>query len=253
MQEIYDRIGAGYHHSRQADSNLTSLIRQALSGAERIINIGAGTGSYEPEDARLLAVEPSATMIAQRPHNAHPAILARADDIPVTDQSFTHAMTVLSMHHWPDRAAAFAEIKRITSQKFIAVTWLPENHNFWLTADYFPEIQTIDEQIFPSEAEWQEHFSHTTIQPIMIPADCQDGFLAAFWQRPERYLDARVRQAMSTFGKIKHLDEGLNRLRKDLANGAWHRRYGQLLNEDSFDAGYRLFTADLEAAKSNNT
>ncbi len=242
---IYDEIGKSYTITRQTDARIAAQIHGELEGATRILNIGAGAGSYEPKDADLIAVEPSAEMIAQRSPKAHEVVQASADDLPFDDEYFTHTMTVLSMHHWDNRAKAFEEIKRVTSKKFVAVTWFPECSGFWLLRDYFPDIYRIDRQIFPSRAELSAALGIIQTKPLMIPDDCQDGFLAAFWKRPEVYLDLTARNAMSTFSKVENVAPRIEMLREDIETGRWAVRNSKLLELPEADLGYRIITAEI--------
>ncbi len=247
MNTIYNKIGNKYSVRRCTDPKIESQIHKELLNSTMILNIGAGTGSYEPIDKKLVAVEPSIEMIRQRSEKSHPVKQAKADFLPFSDKYFSHTMTILSMHHWEKREKAYLEIKRVTRDKFIAITWFPELASFWLTKDYFPEIYEIDTKIFPSINELNKHFNNIEIKPLLIPDDCRDGFLACFWKRPEAYLDSNVRLAMSTFSKIKYLDDGLNRLKNDIESGLWHKKNIDLLNSSYLDVGYRIITVDLSA------
>lgn len=243
MRAIYDKIGVGYSGKRQTDPKIAQQLHAELSGATRIINIGAGTGSYEPGDVSLVAVEPSQEMIMQRDSSPHDVIQANAESLPFDDKSFTHAMTVLSMHHWENRDLAFKEINRVTSEKFVALTWDPKSDPFWLTRDYFPEIYQIDLASFPSLDEMSLYFDDVMIQPLQIPHDCIDGFLAAFWKRPDAYLNEKIRQSISSFSKIGDLSKGLNKLKTDIENGTWAEKNNHLLSKDEFDVGYKIISA----------
>lgn len=245
MNPIYDQIGLSYAVTRQTDPEIAQQLYAELTGATRIVNIGAGAGSYEPEHVDLVAVEPSAKMIAQRKVGSHPVEQAFAEELPFADNSFSHAMTVLSMHHWTDRPRAFREINRVATEKFVAITWDPHAEPFWLTRDYFPEIHEADRQIFPDLDELTLYFDNVVMRPLPIPSDCQDGFFAAFWQRPEAYLRPEVRQAMSPFAKIENLAEGLQKLEADLAGGAWAEKNQAILDASSLDVGYRIITANI--------
>src|SRR5215510_7984723 len=229
MNAIYDDIGNNYSVTRCTDPKIAKQLYDELRGATRIVNIGAGTGSYEPENIELVAVEPSSVMISQRKVGSHRVEQAFAEKLPFENRSFSHAMTVLSMHHWQDRARAFQEINRVATEKFVAITWDPASKPFWLTRDYFPEIYEMDKLIFPDLEELNEYFDEVTIRPLQIPSDCQDGLLAAFWKRPEAYLSSKVRQATSPFSKIKNVSEGLQRLEDDLASGIWARNNHAIL------------------------
>lgn len=246
MNPKYDRIGTTYSTTRQTDPKIAKQLYSELKGASKIINIGAGTGSYEPQDIDLVALEPSLKMIEQRPKIAPPVVQAIAEKLPFEDHSFSHAMTVLSMHHWENQALAFQEINRVTKEKFVAISWNPAAAPFWLTRDYFPEIHEMDIAIFPGLAELVTHFDEVSIQPLLIPEDCQDGFLAAFWKRPEAYLNRQVRNSMSSFSKLNKLEEGLSKLEADLASGAWHEKNKEILEMDALDVRYCLITAKVK-------
>lgn len=244
MNPIYDDIGINYSVNRCTDPNVAAQFYPELEGASRIINIGAGTGSYEPANFDLWAVEPSMEMINQRAKDAYPVKQGTAEKLPFEDNSFSHAMTILSMHHWPDKPLGFSEVNRVATDKFIAISWDPESEPFWLTRDYFPEIHEMDVAIFPKRAQFYEHFDNVELRPLQIPHDCQDGFFASFWKRPRAYLNPEVRQSTSPFSKITNLDKGLHQLESDLASGAWKEKNQELLNLSSTDCGYILITAD---------
>ena len=248
MDAIYDDIGNNYFITRCTDPKIAQQLYYELHGATRIVNIGAGTGSYEPENIELVAVEPSSVMISQRKVGSHRVERAFAEKLPFEDRSFSHAMTVLSMHHWQNRARAFHEIDRVATEKFVAITWDPKSEPFWLTRDYFPEIYEMDKSIFPDLEELNEYFDEVTIRPLQIPNDCRDGFLAAFWKRPEAYLSSKVRQAMSPFSRIKNLSEGLQKLEDDLASGVWGRNNQALLGSSYLDVVYRVISAKIRNA-----
>ncbi|MEM7127981.1 MAG: class I SAM-dependent methyltransferase [Chloroflexota bacterium] len=245
MNPIYDDIGSNYSVTRCTEPKIAKQLYSELQDAVRIINIGAGTGSYEPANVELVAVEPSSKMISQRKSDSHRVEQAFAETLPFEDNSFSHAMTVLSMHHWENRALAFSEINRVTREKFVAITWDPDSDPFWLTRDYFPEIHEMDKRIFPDLSELNEHFDDVKMRPLQVPSDCQDGFFAAFWKRPEAYLSRTVRQSMSPFSKIKDLSEGLQKLEDDLASGAWANKNHTILGSSSLDVGYRLISAKV--------
>jgi len=248
MTPIYDQIGVNYSARRCTDPEIAQQLHEELHGATRIVNIGAGAGSYEPENVSLVAVEPSSEMISQRMANAHPVKQAFAECLPFENHSFSHAMTVLSMHHWENREAAFNEINRVTTEKFVAITWDPKAEPFWLTRDYFPAIYETDKGIFPDLEELNEHFADVKVGPLRIPGDCKDGFLAAFWKRPEAYLRAQVRQSISSFSRLAGLSEGLQRLADDLQSGVWAKNNRAILEEPSLDVGYRIVTARVKNA-----
>ncbi|MCR9249115.1 MAG: methyltransferase domain-containing protein [bacterium] len=245
MKPIYDKIGINYSSQRQTDPRLAAQLHKELEGATKILNIGAGTGSYEPKNMDLIALEPSQEMINQRKPGSHPVVQGFADNLLFEKDSFSHTMTVLSMHHWQNRAKAFEEINRVTTDKFVAISWNSDINPFWLTRDYFTEIFEIDQDIFPDLEELHNHFDNVKITPLMIPEDCIDGFLAAYWKRPEAYLSEHVRNSISSFSKITRLDEGLQKLQKDLDSGEWQKKNSDLLDKTELDVGYQLITASI--------
>ncbi len=240
---LYDRFGTNYSSKRATDPHIASALHAELSGADSLLNIGAGTGSYEPEGFSVVALEPSAEMISQRAAGACPVVRGCAEQLPFPDKHFSHVMTVLSIHHWQDRACAFAEIKRVARQGFVALTWDPACVPFWLTRDYFPEFFERDVHNFPAIEEFRAHFHDVQMLPVPIPHDCRDGFLAAYWRRPEAYLDPDVRHSISSFAKLHASEPRLERLKEDIESGAWAKRNADILNQTSIDAGYRLVVA----------
>jgi SAM-dependent methyltransferase len=240
---LYDRIGGGYAGYRQPDPRIAAAIREALGGAARVVNVGAGAGSYEPRGPGVAAVEPSAAMIRQRPPGSAPVVQAVAGALPFADGAFDAALAVLTVHHWPDRARGLAELARVARRRVVVLTWDPGAPGFWLVDDYFPEILALDRPIFPTMAELAAALGAVEPRVLLVPHDCRDGFLGAYWRRPRAYLDAGVRRAISTFAKLADPTPGLARLRRDLDDGTWHRRHGAVLDRAALDLGYRLVVA----------
>jgi SAM-dependent methyltransferase len=243
MSQLYDEVGIDYANYRRPDPRLATSILRALGEADTVVNVGAGTGSYEPTDRSVVAVEPSRAMIRQRRPGSAPVVQASATHLPFRDAAFAAALAVLTLHHWPDRARGLAELARVTQRRLVIVTWDPAASGFWLIEDYFPEIREVDRRILPSIAELRGALGTTEVRPLPVPHDCIDGFLGAYWRRPYAYLDAGVRSAISTFSKIGNVESGLARLRRDLEDRTWERRYGHLLGQSEIDLGYRLVIA----------
>ena len=247
MSELYDRIGIGYSALRVPDPRIAAAIRAALGDAVSVANVGAGAGSYEPRDLRVIAIEPSLTMIRHRVRGAAPAVRASASAIPLRDASVDAALAVLTVHHWPDRALGLAEMRRVARRRVVALT---HEHldAFWL-GEYFPGIRRIDRHIFPTFDDFEKALGPLRVSALPIPHDCSDGFLGAYWRRPRAYLEANVRFAISAFAKLTDSEtrEGLERLRADLDSGEWQRRNGELLGRDAVDLGYRLVVAEQGA------
>jgi SAM-dependent methyltransferase len=242
MAELYGSIGQGYARHRRPDVRIRRTILRALDGLDSIVNVGAGTGSYEPRDRFVVAVEPSPVMIRQRPPHAAPVVQGSATALPFRDATFDASTAILTVHHWPDWRNGIRELARSARRRVAILTWDPSASAFWLVNDYFPEILRTDRQIFPAITMLARELGRIRVEAVPIPHDCTDGFLGAYWRRPAAYLDSSVRQAISTFNKVAAPEPGLARLRRDLRTGAWHRRHGDVLKHESLDLGYRLIT-----------
>jgi SAM-dependent methyltransferase len=238
----YDTIGINYQDLRKPDPRIAAAIQGALGRAETVLNIGAGAGSYEPRNRQVTAVEPSIEMIRKRGSSAAKAVQASADDLPFDDDSFDAAMAILTIHHWPDKEAGVREMRRVTRGRIVLLTFDPSQRP-WLT-DYLPELVSLDEAQLPAMADFDRWLGPVQVTPILVPHDCSDGFLYAYWRRPEAYLDARIRSGSSSFWAISDPEPGLRRLKHDLETGEWERRYSDVLALDAYDAGYRLVVAD---------
>jgi SAM-dependent methyltransferase len=242
---LYDTIGVGYGRWRRPDPRIAAAVAEALGDAASVVNVGAGTGSYEPVDRPVVAVEPSPAMLRQRPRGAAAAVQAAAGDLPFADGAFGAALAVLTVHHWPERGRGLAELARVARERVVVLTWDPRAPcAFWLVDEYFPALVDVDRSIFPTIEELRRTLGPVESRPLPIPHDCVDGFLGAYWRRPEAYLDPGVRGAISTFSKLDEVEPGLARLRADLADGTWERRHGALRGRDALDLGYRLVVAE---------
>jgi SAM-dependent methyltransferase len=241
---LYDgALGRGYMQYRRPDPRIRVAIAGALGDARSVVNVGAGTGLYEPEDRRVVAVEPSEQMIAQRRAGAAEVVRSGAERLPFEDGSFDAAMALLTLHHWSDRRAGLLEMRRVARERVVIFTWDPAHDGFWLVRDYFPDILRTDRRICPSLDELAEILGPLEVQPVLIPHDCEDGFLGAYWRRPEQYLDAGARSAISTFAKISGVEERIAQLRRDLESGAWTQKNSALAELEALDIGYRLVIA----------
>lgn len=239
MSVVYDTIGINYAELRKPDPRIATVIHAALGPARTVLNVGAGAGSYEPADKVVTAVEPSLEMIRQRRAEAAPVIQASAEELPFADGAFDASMAVLTVHHWSDQGKGLRELRRVTRGPVVLLTYDPAFRGFWLT-DYIPELIALDEGRMPPMDAYEQWLGPVTITPVPIPRDCTDGFLCAYWRRPEVYLDARIRSAISSFWKIGDVSAGLERLATDLRTGAWQERYGEVLGADALELGYRL-------------
>ena len=242
MGILYDRIGSAYAATRRPDPRIARVIQAALGDAASVVNIGAGSGSYEPTDLEVVPIEPSELMIQQRPPSLPPAVRGVAEALPLPDKSVDAALAFLTAHHWADRAAAFAEIRRVARKRAVFFTHDPDAPFGWLD-DYFPGLAGSR---YPGLAEF-EVLGRVKIEPVPVPADCTDGFTAAYWRRPHAYLDEAVRANMSTFALLdaRLVADGVARLERDLTDRSWHRRYASVLALPELDVGYRLVVAEI--------
>jgi len=241
--QAYDRIGVGYAAVRRPDPRLAAMIHQAIGDAETVLNVGAGTGSYEPLDRAVVAVEPSSVMLAQ--HRGFRRVQGMAEHLPFGDAAFDVAMAVLTVHHWDDLDRGLAELSRV-SRRQVVFTWDPEHRpQLWIMADYVPAIGAMETARFAFVPHIVSALGAHTVSTFEIPHDFTDGFQAAFWRRPEMYLDPAVRSASSTFASLppEAVEPGVERLRRDLESGHWYRTYGDLLSKERIDWGYRLIVA----------
>lgn len=233
---------------RRPDPRIAAAIRAALGDAESIVNVGAGTGAYEPRDVRVVPVEPSATMRAQRPPDAPAAVPGGAEALPLEDGAVDAALAVLTVHHWQDQVRGLAELRRVARKRAVLFTCDPALADaLWLVRDYLPEIAALDRARFQPLDELLAALGPARLEPVPIPHDCTDGFMGAYWRRPERYLDPTVHPGISTFHLLEPavLQRGLAALAADLESGEWDRRYAELLGRDALDLGYRLVVAEL--------
>jgi SAM-dependent methyltransferase len=231
-----------YAQRRRPDPRIAGRIVAALGDARTIIDVGAGTGSYEPRDRFVVAVEPSTVMIGQRAPDAGPVVRGDAARLPFPSQSFDAALALLTIHHWTDRAAGLAEMRRVARRQVVFTFDLEMQREFWLLRDYVPAAYEIDADRAPSVAEIADAIGADRIETVPVPRDCTDGFGLAYWARPEAYLDPEVRACISCLAQLDPGDvlPGIQRLDDDLRSGCWHERYGHTLAGDEFDGGYRL-------------
>jgi len=243
---LYDAIGGAYTATRRTDPRIAASIWDALGDARTVLNVGAGTGSYEPSGRDVTAVEPSAVMRAQRPAGAAPCVVAVAESLPFPDRSFDAAMAVSTVHHWADPVAGLREMWRVARRVVVLTFDASEDvlhRRFWLTRDYLPEFADLFNG-WPSLAELAGAIG-ATAEPVPVPWDCADGLFEAYWRRPGAYLEDRVRRAVSTWTRVgpKAEQRAVRKLRDDLDSGRWAERNSDLVGLDAAELGLRLLVA----------
>ena len=244
----YDQIGQGYARTRREDPRFRALLHAALGGARTVVNVGAGTGSYEPRDRHVVAIEPSDVMAAQRPPELAPALRAFAQQLPLREGSVDAALAVLTVHHWDEgQEAGVRELRRVARGPVVVLTYDAEvSSRMWLMQDYLPELEALDRRIFPSMAQLAAWLGGSVrVEPVPIPRDTPDWMLGSFWAHPERVLDPVARASTSGFARMAPatVERVVAQLTKDLADGTWEQRHGHLRALDAYDVGLRLVVA----------
>lgn len=250
---LYDAVGGGYTVTRGTDPKIAEVIWAGLGDARSVLNVGAGAGAYEPPDRQVLAVEPSSVMIAQRPANAAPVVRAVAEALPFADDRVDVVMAILTDHLWVDRRQGLRELRRVARRRVVLFNADPTAAGrFWLTRDYLPGVMNLIPRRFHQPGVWVEDYLRRELGPVRlvpvpIPHDCRDGFYGAFWRRPAAYLRPEIRAGISLFTRLPPRDviQALERLRTDIASGAWQARYAQLSEQQELDLGYYLIVAEL--------
>ena len=240
---VYESIGVGYAAVCRPDPRIHQLIVDALADANSVLNVGAGAGNYEPKDRRVVAVEPSSAMIAQRDTGAGPAVQRVAEALPFRDGTFDATLTTFTLHHWIEIAVGLREMRRLAGRQVVLLFEPAESMKFWLV-EYFPECMSLPTEIgAPSVDYVREHLAVQTVTPV--PVDCVDGFAGAYWGRPEAYLEPDVRASISGLALLSPADaeRGAQPLREDLRPGVWDDRFGYLRGLSELDRGYRLVVA----------
>lgn len=244
---VYENIGTTYATTRREEPSIRAVVHDALGPATTVLNVGAGTGSYEPADRRVVAVEPSATMIRQREGRSPLVVRATAEGLPFAERAFDVGMALLTVHHWPDPAAGLRELRRVSRRQVVFYFEPLDVHGFW-ALDYFPEARYLpSERRAPGLDDLRAVLDVHEVRTLLVPLDCRDGFGAAYYGRPERYLDPAVQTGMSWLAlqPAEALRRGTEHLRADLASGAWDRRHGHLRTQATYDGGYRLAIAGV--------
>jgi SAM-dependent methyltransferase len=247
-EAAYDRMGIGYSAVRRPEPRIAAEVEAALGEARSVLNVGAGTGSYEPAGREVTALEPSREMISQRPPGSAPVFQGFAEDLPFGNDSFDAAMALITIHHWSDPKAGLAEMARVARQRVVILTFtpvLPAGH--WMQSDYFPGMLDFHTRVMPPIEELAALLPRASVKPVPIPNGCTDGFWLALWDRPEMHLDPNVRRASSSWHQMPQAEaeRGLAQLEADLESGRWDERNGHMRELPELDVGLRLVIAEL--------
>lgn len=244
-RRLYDGIGEGYASTRRADPRVAARIDAALGDAASVVNVGAGTGNYEPADRAVVAVEPSPAMVAQRPRGTAPVVRAVAESLPLPDGAADATLAVLTVHHWTDLDRGLAELRRVSRRQVVLLFDTVMTNRFWVM-EYFAEAQGVPSEVdAPDVDRLGAVLDVREVQPVPVPFDCTDGFGAAFWGRPEAMLRPDVQAGMSFLAQLdpEARRRGTDRLAADLSSGRWDERFDHLRDLDELDVGYRLVIA----------
>jgi len=241
----YAPLASGYSAYRRPDPRIEFALWSALGDAATVLNVGAGAGSYEPLNRAVTAVEPSASMRAQRPAG-RPAIDATAESLPFDDASFDAAMSTFSVHQWSDVERGLAEMRRVARGPVVILSADPATvEEFWLT-DYAPEVMATEASRYPAIDRIARALGgEVEIDVVPIPLDCVDGFNQAYYGRPELLLDDGARAANSAWSFVgPEVEARFTRdLDADLSSGTWDEKYGYLRAQSEFDGALRLVVA----------
>jgi SAM-dependent methyltransferase len=245
----YDRTGKGYAAVRRGDPRIAAFVDRALGDAKTVVNVGAGTGSYEPADRDVTAVDPSEVMISQRAPEAPPAVQASAERLPFEEDSFDAAMAMITVHHWRDLERGVAEMRRVARDRVVILSFDPGPMAGLWFLDYFPEALEIHSGFMPPIDDLAAMLGNEVrIETVPLPRRCSDGFFIALWDRPELHLDPEVRRGSTIWHVMDQrlIDSGTERLRADLESGLWDERHGHLREEtEELDLGLRLLVGEL--------
>jgi hypothetical protein len=244
MGEVsYEIQGGAYAGQRRADPRIASILHAALGDARTVLNVGAGAGSYEPPDRHVIAIEPSAAMRRQRPAHLAPAIAGVAESLPLDDRAIDAAMAILTVHQWPDVLRGLCELRRVARGPVLVMTFDPEALDRWWLAAYAQDYLAVERRRYPPLAAIRAGLAGpATLQTIPIPLDCTDGFVEAYYGRPEQLLDPRVRAAQSGWSFVSPMaqERFVEALGGDLRSGAWDHQHGWMRELPAFVGALRL-------------
>lgn len=244
----YATIGPGYASYRQPEPLIYERIVRALGDARTVLNVGAGTGSYEPLDRKVVAIEPSALMRSQRPPHLVRAVEGVAEKLLYPDRYFEASMATFTVHQWKNVQAGLTEMRRVTKGPVVILTCDPDDVNrFWLR-EYAPEVLATEARRYPAMFVIKQILAGAVdIATVPIPLNCKDGFNEAYYGRPEKLLETGARLACSAWSLIDQsvARSYVARLSLDLQNGLWDSKYGYLRSQPNFEGSLRLIVSAI--------
>jgi SAM-dependent methyltransferase len=244
---VYDIIGRGYVAHRRAEPTWEAEVARHLAGCRRVVNVGAGTGSYEPDGPghEVVSVEPSVVMIGQRSGEAAPVVRASSAALPLSDDWADAVLAVLTVHHWDDWSAGLAELCRVAPKRIVLAIDFEQHARFWLLTEYLPEVRAHTLACRPGAGVIAEAIGATATHVLEVPRAMRDGVMGAYWCRPEAYLDPAVRANCSGLALADPavVARGIAALEADIDSGVWHDRHADLDMVESIDLGYRLIVS----------
>lgn len=210
---------------------------------KRCLTSERGAGSYEPRDREVTAVEPSASMRAQRSKELPRAIDATAERLPFVEHSFDASMATFTVHQWSDLESGLREMRRVTRGPIVILSCDPTAlEGFWLH-EYAPEVTRVEASRYPTvERIARLMGGRVEVVGVPIPFDCKDGFNEAYFGRPERLLEPAARRACSGWSFVgpEVVERFVSHLGRDLADGTWDRRFGPFRAMHEFNGPLRL-------------
>jgi len=239
----YGTVGEGYARKRRTDPRIAARVHRALGDAKTVLNVGAGAGSYEPNDRYVIAIEPSEAMRAQRPAHLVPAIHGIAEQLPLDDQSVDASMALVTVHQWQNLDQGLRELTRVTRGPIVVLTFDGDALDLYWLADYAPELISVERRRYPAIATIVAGLGgNADVETVPVPIDCVDGFTEAYYARPEAFLDAEVRRSQSAWSFVRDEDQTrfVQTLSDDLKSGAWDRKYGAWRTKPYFEGSLRL-------------
>ncbi len=243
-----DTFAEKYPNNRQTEPSIMRAIMEALGEANSVVNVGAGTGSYEPSDVWVIAIDPSLAMISRRPSGSARAVVGLAEALPFAAKVFDAALAFMTIHHWKDWKQGLREMRRVATSRVLVLTWDQwATEQWWAPDRYWEGLKRVDRSRVVEANDVVNVLGRAEVFKLPIPHDCRDGFDLAYWRRPEELLKDDVLDSMSIFRDLEpqEREAGKHRLAQELADGTWMKLYGHLMQLSELDLGLQLVVVDV--------